>query len=60
MFLELFVLMAVGDDLVLDCCVGDASGEEDFGEDVIIRRRIYLHKMNIIIKKALIVGFLLY
>lgn len=37
-FLELLVLVAVGYDLVVDCGVGDAGGEEQLGEDVIVGR----------------------
>jgi hypothetical protein len=42
-FLELFVFVAVGDDLVVQSGVGDAGGEYNFGEDVVVWRRIYLH-----------------
>lgn len=44
MLLELLILVSVGHDFVLNGSVGNACGEEYLREDVIVRRRIYLHQ----------------
>lgn len=43
--MELLVLVAVGYHFVVDRGVGDTGGEEELGEDVVVRRRIYLHQI---------------
>jgi len=41
--LELFIFMGVGDDLMFKDVACETGSEVDFGYDVIIRRREYLH-----------------